>query len=118
MDVLKIFLQRYIRLEGVGVDDCVRNCFRLFSPPKESQQIQRIMKLLGEEYIVQNPRTELKSGEAAYYLMIAMFQLQTILYNPKVPEKMTLAQFTRNVAGFNDGADFSPAFLEGIYRSV
>jgi Sec7-like guanine-nucleotide exchange factor len=57
LDVLKIFLARFVRVEGLGVDDCVRNCFRLFSPPKESQQIQRIMKILGDEYIRQNPRT-------------------------------------------------------------
>jgi hypothetical protein len=50
--------------------------------------------------------------------MIAMFQLQTILYNPKVVDKMTLAQFSTNVKGFNDGEDFSAPFLEGIYKSV
>ena len=37
-----------------------------------------------------------------------MFQLQTILYNPKVVDKISLSTFIDNVKGFNDGNDFSP----------
>ncbi len=44
------------------------------------------------------------------------FSLLSLLQN--IQRKMTCADFILNLAGLNDGGDFSPVLLKALYHSI
>ncbi|KAI0047968.1 hypothetical protein FA95DRAFT_1540484 [Auriscalpium vulgare] len=44
--------------------------------------------------------------------------LNTDLHNPQVRKRMTIEDYQRNLRGVNDGADFSPEYLQALYDSI
>jgi brefeldin A-resistance guanine nucleotide exchange factor 1 len=59
------------------------------------------------------------NGDAVYILTYAVIMLNTDQHNPNMKQKrMQLEDFKKNVRGINDGKDFDPEFIQGIYESI
>jgi len=117
--VLGHFTQE-IDLSGQSFTEGLRGFLKTFKLPGEAQKIDRLVESFSETYCKQNPDGQVANKDAAYTLAFATIMLATDQHNPSIkPEKkMTLDQFKSNTRGVNNGGDFDPKLLEGIYNDI
>ncbi|KAG0329161.1 GDP/GTP exchange factor for ARF [Dissophora globulifera] len=115
-EVLKAFVQLF-DFHGKRLDESLRELLETFRLPGESQQIERIMDLFAETYFATKPRA-IASQDAAFILGYAIVMLNTDQHNRGVKDRMSLAQFSNNVRGVNNGQNFPPEYLAEIYEAI
>ena len=72
-------------------------------------------------YLACNPATEgpvFASQDAVHTLTCAIMLLNTDLHGQSLLRKMTCHDFTENLSGLNEGADFPPNLLKAVYASI
>ncbi len=94
-----------------------------FRLPGEAQKIERLVKCFAEEFYQKNEGSKsflFNNSDAAYVLAYSVIMLNTDAHNPSIPKekKMTEEQFINNNRGINDGKNFTPEFLKGIYKNI
>jgi len=117
--VLAAYAQTF-DLHQLPIDAALRLFLESFRLPGESQKIDRIMQAFATHYFNQNqgPSLPLASADAAHVLSFAMIMLNTDQHHGQVKQRMTLADFTHNNRGINDGDDLPAAYLQGIYERI
>jgi brefeldin A-resistance guanine nucleotide exchange factor 1 len=104
---------------GARIDEALRQLLHAFRLPGESALIERILTEFSEKYFKMAQPESIANGDAVYILTYAVIMLNTDQHNPNMKQKrMQLEDFTKNVRGVNDGKDFDPEFLQGIYESI
>ena len=85
--------------------------------PGEGQKVERILEAFSTRYLVCNP--DKFCSDSAYMLTFLLLMAQTSLHNPKVTEKMTIAQF-KSIGGNIkiNGQSPSSEFLESLFSEV
>ncbi|KAI0797843.1 Sec7-domain-containing protein [Abortiporus biennis] len=116
LDLLKAFMS-LLDFKDKPVAEAMRELLETFRLPGESQQINRITETFAEIYFGTHP-AEVKSQDAVYVLAYSIIMLNTDLHNPQIRKRMTIEDYTKNLRGVNDGADFSAEFLQNIYDSI
>ncbi|CAN6628830.1 ARF guanine-nucleotide exchange factor 2 [Trichomonascus vanleenenianus] len=117
-DVLECFLT-FFDFSGVGIDEGLRDLLSSFRLPGESALIEKIFEQFAHRYFNCEGNSEvIASEDAAYVLSYAIIMLNTDLYNTQNKRRMTVDQFKNNLRQTNDGKDYPPEFLEGIYKNI
>ncbi|KAI4671292.1 uncharacterized protein J4E88_009326 [Alternaria novae-zelandiae] len=115
-------LSEFINLfdfKGQRIDEALRQLLHAFRLPGESALIERILTEFSETYFNMVKPEGIANGDAIYILTYAVIMLNTDQHNPNLKTKrMQLEDFTKNVRGVNNGKDFEPEFLQGIYDSI
>lgn len=94
----------------------MRLFLKLFTLPKEAQQVDRIIQKFGHKYQKDNNNL-FNSPDAVYMLSFLMMMLQTDIYNHEVTQKMTLDQFIK-LAQQIEGENLKHDYLSQIYYSI
>ena len=118
--VLEHFTKK-MNFQGKDFVPAMRDFLQEFRLPREAQKIDRLVKSFAGEYVSQNPEPEQKiTHDAAYVLAFQTIMLNTDLHNNSIKEsdKMTLDGLKRNLRGTNNGKDFLPETLAGIYNDI
>ncbi|KAL4402001.1 GDP/GTP exchange factor for ARF [Malassezia pachydermatis] len=114
--VLTAFLDLFDFSE-CDVAEAMRALCEAFRLPGEAQQIARITETFAHKYFMTKP-AGIRSEDAVYVLAYSIIMLNTDLHNPQVTRRMTIADYQRNLRGVNDGQDFDPEYLAGIYDGI
>lgn len=99
------------------IADAMREMLETFRLPGEAQQISRITETFAKSYFASQP-SDINSEDAVYVLAYSVIMLNTDLHNPTVKRRMTVDDYRKNLRGVNDGKDFNPEYLLGIYESI
>ena len=118
-EVLKHF-SKGMDFAGKEFVPAMREYLQEFKLPGEAQKIDRIVERFADEYTAQNPSGKISSPVAAYVLSFQTIMLNTDLHNANIKEsdKMTVEGMKRNLRGTNDGEDFPPEVIKGIYEEI
>ncbi|KAG5650374.1 hypothetical protein H0H81_012461 [Sphagnurus paluster] len=116
IEILKAFIQLF-DFKNKPIAEAMRELLESFRLPGEAQQISRITETFASIYFASGP-DEIKSEDAVYVLAYSVIMLNTDLHNPQVRKRMTIEDYQKNLRGVNDGASFSPEFLQNIYDSI
>ncbi|WFD39955.1 guanine nucleotide exchange protein for ADP-robosylation factor [Malassezia japonica] len=95
----------------------LRRFLQAFRLPGEAQKIDRYMLKFAERYIAGN-KGAFANADTAYILAYSVIMLNTDAHNPQVKHRMTLADFIKNNAGIDDGANLPEDFLRSIYEEI
>jgi golgi-specific brefeldin A-resistance guanine nucleotide exchange factor 1 len=117
--VLKAFIGLF-EFDGKRIDEALRSLLGSFRLPGESQLIERIVTVFAEEYCSSTTAGGVADKDAAFVLTYGIIMLNTDLYNPNVKKqnRMSYADFAKNLRGVNAGKDFDPEYLQAIYNSI
>ncbi|KZP23677.1 Sec7-domain-containing protein [Athelia psychrophila] len=116
LDLLNAFIGLF-DFNDKPVAEALRELLEAFRLPGESQQIARITETFASSYFASGP-AEVKNEDAVYVLTYSIIMLNTDQHNPQVRKRMTIDDYRRNLRGVNDGADFSPEYLQEIFDSI
>jgi golgi-specific brefeldin A-resistance guanine nucleotide exchange factor 1 len=102
------------------VDEALRELLEAFRLPGESALIERIVTSFSEKYCAQSTPEGVADKDAVYVLTYAIIMLNTDQHNPnlKSQNRMTYADFARNLRGVNGGQDFAQGYLQDIFNSI
>jgi len=115
--VLQALMDTFV-FRNKRLDEALRELLTTFRLPGESALIERIVTVFSKNYFEECPG-EFANDEAIFVLTYATIMLNTDQHNPNMKQaRMTIADFTKNVRGVNDGKDFSPAYLQEIYDAI
>ena len=89
LQVLDLYLKD-LDFKGVTVLVALRYYLSLFELPGEGQKVERILENFAKKYSEDN---EEMSADGAHLLSFLLMMLHTNTYNPKVKDKMVLADF-------------------------
>ncbi|KAJ2497166.1 hypothetical protein GGH96_005313 [Coemansia sp. RSA 1972] len=120
-ELLMAYMQRF-DFDEQPIDFALRQLFREFHLPSESQQIDRVITSFAERYHACNPGLFF-SAETVYAYAFAILLLHTDAHNPRVRHKMTKTQFTAHAKLLDESAtdDHNEMFdeiLDIIYENV
>lgn len=133
--ILESFVELF-DFHDLEFDSALRRFLFKFRLPGEAQKIDRLMDKFAVRYYAQNatwpapplpntppawiPTPLFANKDAIYVLAFSIIMLNTDAHNPAIKKanKMTKAQFIRNVSGINDGADFPDRFLSELYDRI
>ncbi|KAJ2454128.1 hypothetical protein EV183_001730 [Coemansia sp. RSA 2336] len=119
-ELLAAYMKRFDFCEQ-PVDIALRQLFREFHLPSESQQIDRVINGFAQRYHACNPGLFF-SAEIVYAYAFAILLLHTDAHNPRVRNKMTKAQFTAHAKLLDDSAagqnEMFDEILDIIYDNV
>ncbi|KAI5378787.1 hypothetical protein J4E82_002238 [Alternaria postmessia] len=116
--VLSAFIDLF-DFTGQRIDEALRQLLHAFRLPGESALIERILSEFSEKYFKMAKPEGIANHDAIYILTYAVIMLNTDQHNPNMKQKrMQFEDFRKNVRGVNDGKDFDPEFLQGIYESI
>ncbi|KAJ2269024.1 hypothetical protein EV176_004750, partial [Coemansia sp. RSA 451] len=120
-ELLMAYMQRF-DFDEQPIDFALRQLFREFHLPSESQQIDRVITSFAERYHECNPGLFF-SAETVYAYAFAILLLHTDAHNPRVRHKMTKTQFTAHAKLLDESAtdDHNEMFdeiLDIIYENV
>ena len=93
-----------MNFKSKNIVESLREYLASFNLAGESQQIDRIVEIFANKYIVDNNKS-FKSADAAYTFTYLLIMFQTDRYNPSVVDKMSLKDFSKLAKGVNDGED-------------
>lgn len=125
VELLKKFIHLF-EFSGLRVDEALRVLLKSFRLPGESQQIERIVELFAERYVLCQENVEHNTEEevvkpdsdAVFILSYSIIMLNTDLHNPQVKQQMDLEAYERNLRGVYNGKDFPSWYLSKIYHSI
>ncbi|KAJ2650574.1 hypothetical protein IWW40_002311 [Coemansia sp. RSA 1250] len=119
-ELLAAYMKRFDFCEQ-PVDIALRQLFREFHLPPESQQIDRVITGFAQRYHACNPGLFF-SAEIVYAYAFAILLLHTDAHNPRVRNKMTKAQFTAHAKLLDDSKsgqnEMFDEILDIIYDNV
>lgn len=129
---LSAFLEHYNFPRGTLIDEAVREVLEAFRLPGESQQIDRVMETFARVYYRSQTHQSAEksqgkgeegecvfaSQDAAFILAYSIIMLNTDQHNPQIKHRMTCEQFLKNNRGCNDGRDFPPEYLRGVFERI
>lgn len=105
---------------GQRLDEALRQLLHSFRLPGESALIERIITDFSEQYFNKAQPEGIANKDAIFVLTYAVIMLNTDQHNPnlKGSKRMQLEDFAKNLRGVNDGKDFDPEFLKGMFDSI
>lgn len=117
--ILEAYLDTF-DFQGKRADEALRALLETFRLPGESPLIARIVTAFADSYFAKARPAEVANKDAIFVLTYAIIMLNTDQHNPnvKASKRMTLEDFSKNLRGVNDGQDFPPDYLQGIYDSI
>jgi brefeldin A-resistance guanine nucleotide exchange factor 1 len=117
--ILSAFIAQF-DFTGLRVDEALRQLLHAFRLPGESQLIERIVTEFSEQYFNKAQPEGIANKDAIFVLTYAVIMLNTDQHNPnlKGAKRMQVEDFAKNLRGVNDGKDFDPEYLQGIYDSI
>lgn len=117
--LLDAFVDRF-DFAGKTVVDALRDLLGAFRLPGESPLIERIVTTFTDKYMQKAQPTGVADKDALFVLTYGIIMLNTELYNPNIKSqnRMSCADFSRNLRGVNAGQDFAPEFLQEIYDAI
>ena len=120
--VLKYFIET-MEFQGKDFLPAMRDFFKEFKLPGESQKIERLVENFSKKYTEQNPDKKI-TPDSAFLLAYATTQLNSNLHNVNVKNKMTLKAFTDNfIKALEESfpgksGEFPVEIMEGIYNDI
>ena len=113
-------LMNSFHFDGKRVDEALREVLEAFRLPGESALIERIVTVFCEKYCGSGMPEGVADKDALFVLTYAIIMLNTDQHNPnvKAQNRMSYADFARNLRGVNANQDFSPQYLQEIYDSI
>lgn len=115
-DLLKEFIGLF-DFRDKSIAEAMRELLESFRLPGESQPIARITETFAKQFFACGP-PGIKSEDAVFVLAYSVIMLNTDLHNPQNRKRMTIADYQKNLKGVNDGSDFDPEYLQGIYDGL
>ncbi|KAJ2355878.1 hypothetical protein GGF43_002420, partial [Coemansia sp. RSA 2618] len=120
-ELLTAYMRRF-DFDEQPIDFALRQLFREFHLPSESQQIDRVITGFAERYHTCNPGLFF-SAETVYAYAYAILLLHTDAHNPRVRNKMTKVQFTAHAKLLDDSTgdeqnEMFDEILDIIYDNV
>lgn len=105
---------------GQPVVEALRDLLTSFRLPGEAPLIARIVTVFTEKYLAAAKPDTIADKDALFVLTYAIIMLNTDLHNRNVKpqNRMTYADFAKNLRGVNADKDFDPEFLQEIYDSI
>ncbi|KAE8146240.1 hypothetical protein BDV25DRAFT_54439 [Aspergillus avenaceus] len=105
---------------GKSVVDGLRDLLGAFRLPGESPLIERIVTTFTDKFMQKAQPSQVADKDALFVLTYGIIMLNTELYNPNIKSqnRMSCADFSRNLRGVNAGQDFAPEFLQEVYDSI
>lgn len=109
------------------MDVALRKAMQFFILPKEAEKIDRIIQAFALHYSKSNPKrtSHYRGGwDTIHLLSFAIIMLNTDLHSPNVKQRMTQADFVKNlrgqdkISGEKNGEDIDRKTLEGIYDRI
>lgn len=103
-----------------SIVDALREFLGAFRLPGEAPLIERIVTTFSEKFMTKAQPVGVADQDSLFVLTYGIILLNTDLYNPNVKSqnRMSYADFAKNLRGVNAGADFAPEFLQEIYDSI
>jgi brefeldin A-resistance guanine nucleotide exchange factor 1 len=105
----------------LSLDEAFRLFLSTFMLPGEAQKIDRVVEAFSQEHYNQTnacDNKQFRHPDAVYSLAFGVIMLNTDAHNSQVKNKMTLAQFCKNMKGMNDKEDFPKEMLTMIFNSI
>uniref|UniRef100_A0A8D8XWE5 Golgi-specific brefeldin A-resistance guanine nucleotide exchange factor 1 n=2 Tax=Cacopsylla melanoneura TaxID=428564 RepID=A0A8D8XWE5_9HEMI len=102
------------------IDIALRMYLETFRLPGESPLISLLMEQFADHWHKSN-NCPFANSDAAFTLVYAIIMLNVDQHNHNVRRQnnpMTLQGFKKNLTGVNGGADFDPALLDDIYKTI
>ncbi|KAJ9155067.1 Pattern formation protein EMB30 [Pleurostoma richardsiae] len=117
--ILDAFIDQF-NFAGKRVDEALRMVLEAFRLPGEAPLIERIVTSFAEKYCANEMPDDVADKDAVFILTYAIIILNTDQHNPNVKgqNRMSPADFARNLRGQNGGKDFAPEYLQGIYDTI
>ncbi|KAL3427355.1 Sec7 domain-containing protein [Phlyctema vagabunda] len=117
--ILEALMDQY-EFHGKRVDEALRELLESFRLPGESILIERIVTSFSEKYCSGTPPKDVADKDAVFVLSYAIIMLNVDQHSPKLKTqtRMSYEQFARNLRGVNDGKDFAPEYLQGIFDAI
>jgi len=105
----------------LSLDEAFRLFLSTFMLPGEAQKIDRVVEAFSQAHYDQTnacDNKQFRHPDAVYSLAFGVIMLNTDAHNSQVKNKMTLAQFCKNMKGMNDKEDFPKEMLTDIFNSI
>ncbi|CAG5117273.1 unnamed protein product, partial [Candidula unifasciata] len=99
------------------LDQALRKFLLRFSLYGETQERERVLAHFSHRFMECNPGS-FNSEDACHTLTCAIMLLNSDLHSPNVGRRMTCQEFIENLAGLNDGDNFSKEVLKAIYQAI
>ena len=117
--ILEAFMHQF-DFTGKRVDEALRLLLETFRLPGESILIERIVTSFSEKYCAHTTPEGVADKDAVYILTYGIIMLNTDQHNPnlRAQNRMSYADFARNLRGTNGGQDFGPEYLQDIFDSI
>ncbi|ESO05486.1 hypothetical protein HELRODRAFT_191305 [Helobdella robusta] len=112
----RAYLQHF-DFSSKNIDQSLRSFLAKIALIGETQERDRILNEFSRRYYECNDK-EFKSEDSCHTMTAAMILLNTDLYGQNIGRKMSEQAFIKNLAGLNDGTNFSTPFLKSIYSSI
>lgn len=107
----------YLNFKDLTILEAMRYYLSLFEMPGEGQKVERILEHFSQKYSEENP--EHYTADGAYMLSFLLMMLHTNVYNPKVVEKMSLADFLNIGKNIKNGDEpVNPEILTVFYHDI
>mmetsp|Transcript_68573 Transcript_68573/g.161203 ORF Transcript_68573/g.161203 Transcript_68573/m.161203 type:complete len:171 (+) Transcript_68573:77-589(+) len=106
---------------GMNLDDCFHLALLNGKLPGEACNIDRMISKFSKRYVECHSEGGLEQfadRDAVFVLCFSLLMLQTDLHNPRIRDKMSRENYTRNLRGANGGGDFDFAFVSRLYDSI
>ncbi|XP_007430920.1 PH and SEC7 domain-containing protein 4 isoform X2 [Python bivittatus] len=107
----------FFHFSAQTLDQALRSFLKSLVLTGETQERERILLHFSQRYHCCNPEASL-SPDAVHTLTCAMMLLNTDLHGQNIGRSMSCQDFVANLAGLNDGKDFSKELLKALYNSI
>lgn len=108
---------KFFDFNGDTLDIALRKFLKQFCLIGETQERERVLVHFSKRFLDCNPGA-FKSQDAVHTLTCALMLLNTDLHGENVGRRMTCAEFIDNLAGYNDGENYSKEILKSLYHSI
>ncbi|XP_063167521.1 PH and SEC7 domain-containing protein 4-like [Candoia aspera] len=107
----------FFHFSAQTLDQALRSFLKSFVLTGETQERERILLHFSWRYHCCSPEASL-SPDAVHTLTCALMLLNTDLHGQNIGRSMSCQDFVANLAGLNDGQDFSKELLKALYNSI
>ena len=117
-------LSAYCTCFGFGrlsLDEAFRLFLSTFMLPGEAQKIDRVVEAFSQAHYDQtnaSDNNQFRHPDVVYSWAFGVIMLNTDAHNSQVKNKMTLAQFCKNMKGMNDKEYFPKQMLTDVFKSI
>uniref|UniRef100_UPI00358EB7C5 uncharacterized protein isoform X2 n=1 Tax=Myxine glutinosa TaxID=7769 RepID=UPI00358EB7C5 len=116
----RVVCEEYLMLfdfVGLSLDQALRMFLKALVLVGETQERERILAQFSRWYCHSNPNSGLEE-DGVHTLTCSVMLLNTDLHGPNIRKKMSKQMFIDNLAGMNNGGNFSKEMLTVFYNSI